>query len=209
MPKTATQTGSGSHLVLDETAIALPAGSQGLLDERDLREIEQAHAQGVTSKQIVDLFEARGLQMSEATLRKYVQLGLLPRSLRVGRKGKHKGSCGLYPPVTIRRINAIKGLMSQSFTIEDIQRSFLRYKDDVETVERGLHELLTALSREVETGELSASQSKQLARELDEVRRLAAELIRRISGLERELCAPRKPDPVNRADAIAGEGETW
>ena len=35
------------------------------------------------------------MKFSEATLRKYVQLGLLPRSVRVGRKGKHQGSQGI------------------------------------------------------------------------------------------------------------------
>src|SRR5438309_6631695 len=88
--------------------------SEPLLSDRDLRDIERAHPQGLTSKQIVDLFESRGVRLSEATFRKYVQLGMLPRSRRIGRKGKHQGSCGIYPPHTIRRINAIKRLMASS-----------------------------------------------------------------------------------------------
>jgi len=37
---------------------------------------------------LLDVFPPRGIRFSEATLRKYVQLGLLPRSVRVGQKGK-------------------------------------------------------------------------------------------------------------------------
>jgi len=71
-----------------------------------------------------------------------VQLGLLPRSVRVGRKGKHRGSCGLYPSHVIRRVNVVKGMMAQDRTIEEIQRSFARFKDDIESVEKHLRELL-------------------------------------------------------------------
>src|SRR5919201_1136113 len=113
------------------------------LDERDLDAIERAHPNGVTSAQVVELLRARGLKLSEATFRKYVQLGLLPRSRRVGRKGKHQGSMGLYPATVVRRVNAIKRMMAEAYTIEEIQRSFLRFKDEIETIERGLKDLFT------------------------------------------------------------------
>jgi hypothetical protein len=61
--------------------------ASGLLVEEELSEIERQWPGGLTSRQIVDVFTARGFRFSEATLRKYVQLGLLPRSIRVGRKG--------------------------------------------------------------------------------------------------------------------------
>lgn len=72
----------------------------GLLGDDELDEIERQSPAGLTSRQIVDLFTARGIRFSEATLRKYVQLGLLPRSVRIGRKGKHRGSCGSIPPTS-------------------------------------------------------------------------------------------------------------
>src|SRR5438270_6832252 len=96
------------------------------LEERELQEIERTWPNGLTSRQIVDVFETRGIRFSEATLRKYVQLGLLPRSVRVGRKGKHRGSCGLYPALVIRRVNVVKRMMAEDRTIEEIQRSFAR-----------------------------------------------------------------------------------
>src|SRR5688572_32216640 len=71
------------------------ATGRELLQDREIDEIERSWPDGLTSRQIVDVFETRGIRFSEATLRKYVQLGLLPRSVRVGRKGKHRGSCGL------------------------------------------------------------------------------------------------------------------
>src|SRR5438045_3364595 len=100
-------------------------GGEDLLSDKDLSEIEAAHHEGLTSAQVVELFKSRGIRMSEATFRKYVQLGLLPRSRRVGRKGKHQGSLGLYPVTTVRRINEVKRMMRESYTIEEIQRAFL------------------------------------------------------------------------------------
>src|SRR5690349_13075110 len=89
--------------------------------ERELDAIERAHPDGFSSAQVVEWFHARGVKLSEATFRKYVQLGLVARSRRVGRKGKHQGSMGLYPVTTIRRVHAIKRMMAESYTIEEIQ----------------------------------------------------------------------------------------
>src|SRR5262245_31734342 len=115
-----------------EESARTPTSARGLLDDRELDEIERAWPDGMTSRQIVDVFETRGIRFSEATLRKYVQLGLLPRSVRVGRKGKHRGSCGLYPSHVIRRVNVVKGMMADDRTIEEIQRSFASLKEEIE-----------------------------------------------------------------------------
>src|SRR5262245_18402737 len=80
-------------------------GEGAFISERDLRTIHRDFPEGLTSVHIVDIFTTRGIRFSEATFRKYVQQGLLPRSRRVGRKGKHHGSLGLYPSTTVRRIN--------------------------------------------------------------------------------------------------------
>src|SRR3954462_9217096 len=121
---------------------------RGLLDEREIEEIERTWPDGLTSRQIVDVFETRRVRFSEATLRKYVQLGLLPRSVRVGRKGKHRGSCGVYPAHGVRRVIAVKGMMAENRTIEEIQRSFARFKDDIDAVEKDLRDLITGIERE-------------------------------------------------------------
>ena len=80
---------------------------QVALTEAQVREIETTAPEGLTSQELVAAFASRDVKFSEATLRKYVQLGLVPRSRRVGRKGKHLGSRGIYPVRAIRRINAI------------------------------------------------------------------------------------------------------
>jgi hypothetical protein len=96
--------------------MTLPRGQQRRHRESEARSwsdeefeaIEQAHADGMSVQQIVETFTARGSRLSEATFRKYVQLGLLPRSVRVGRKGKHRGSQGLYPATAVRQIDHIR-----------------------------------------------------------------------------------------------------
>jgi hypothetical protein len=171
------------------------AGSRpsGTLEEREIQEIEQASPNGLTSRQIVDAFETRGIRFSEATLRKYVQLGLLPRSVRVGRKGKHRGSCGIYPAHVVRRVNTVKGMMADNQTIEDIQRSFVRFKDDIDSVEKDLRDLLSGFEREVKgPAAQSSERGRALEREIIEAKRAASELVRRISSLERRLSEPEE-----------------
>jgi DNA-binding transcriptional MerR regulator len=165
------------------------ARASDLLDDAELVEIERSFPQGLTSKQIVDLFETRGIRFSEATLRKYVQLGLLPRSVRVGRKGKHRGSCGLYPANVIRRVNLVKGMMAEDLTIEEIQRSFIRFKDEIDTIEKGLRDLIASFERQAKGPALEADRRRELEREISEAKKAAGELVRRISGLEVQLSA--------------------
>ncbi|MBS1152350.1 MAG: hypothetical protein H6Q89_4048, partial [Myxococcaceae bacterium] len=75
-----------------------------ILRPEELERIERDYASGVPARVILEIFRPRGVRLSEATFRKYVQAGLLPRSRRVGRKGKHRGSQGLYPVEAVRRI---------------------------------------------------------------------------------------------------------
>src|SRR5215831_17684060 len=117
-----------------------------LLKEEELRAIEGTYPDGITAVQIVDAFTSRGIKFSEASFRKYVQQGLLPRSRRVGRKGKHRGSLGVYPAKAVRRINAVKGLMLEGYTIEEIQAGHLLYRDLVEGIAEGLAELLDRMA---------------------------------------------------------------
>jgi hypothetical protein len=155
-----------------------------LLTEEELQEIEQTSPHGVTSRQIVDLFASRGIRFSEATLRKYVQLGLLPRSVRVGQKGKHQGSRGLYPANVIRRVNLVKGMMAENHTIEEIQRSFIRFKDEIDRIEKSLRELIVTFEREAKGPKLEAARRQEFEQEIVDAKRAASELVRRISSLE-------------------------
>jgi hypothetical protein len=175
------------------------------LTDRELQQIERDHPDGLTSRQIVDLFESRGERFSEATFRKYVQLGLLPRSVRVGRKGKHQGSCGLYPATIIRRVQAVKRMMAEGHTIEDIQRSFVRFKDEIEALERGLRSLFTGFERELKAPHFDVVSRRNLARDLSDAKKTAADLVRRIVGIERGVSRPLEDDE-GRFGASGGAG---
>ncbi len=178
---------------------------RGLLGDRELREVEEQYRDGITAVQVVDIFVARGLRFSEATFRKYVQQGLVPRSRRVGRKGKHRGSLGVYPARTVRRINAIKQLMGEGYTIEEIQEQFLRYTDILETLEEGLSEVFTRLEREAEGPRFDSKSRKSFQRELSEARKSADDLLRRIEGMSRRVAAPR--EDRYRSAGAAGSAE--
>jgi DNA-binding transcriptional MerR regulator len=162
----------------------------GLLTEQELQEIERTAPDGLTSRQIVDFFTSRGIRFSEATLRKYVQLGLLPRSVRVGQKGKHQGSRGLYPSNVVRRVNLVKGMMAENLTIEEIQRSFLRFKEEIDAIEKGLRELIASFEREAKGPAMDPVRRRDLEREIIEAKRTAGELVRKISSLESRLSSP-------------------
>src|SRR5262249_51178624 len=138
---------SGIHSRALVGSEALDARENALerIPEDELCRIEREHDAGISSQEILDAFASRGIKFSEATLRKYVQLGLLPRSVRVGRKGKHQGSQGMYPASVVRQIQRIKEMMADDYTIEEIQREFLFVRGDIEDLERTLSKVFEAL----------------------------------------------------------------
>ena len=180
-------------MALQET-LPKPAVSRvsAVLEEPELQEIERMWPTGFSSRQIVEVFESRGVRFSEATLRKYVQLGLLPRSVRIGRKGKHMGSLGIYPSNLVRRVNVVKKMMADNITIEEIQRAFVRFKDDIDAVELSLRELMTGFEREAREANLPAGRRQSLEKEIQEARKAASDLVRRIADLEHRLSMPEE-----------------
>jgi DNA-binding transcriptional MerR regulator len=160
-----------------------------------MRQVEKDFPDGLTSVQVVDFFAQRGLKFSEATFRKYVQQGLLPRSRRVGRKGKHQGSMGLYPPSTVRRINAIKQLQAENYTIEDIQRQFIRFKDEIDALERSMDGLFGGFERELSQPHFDASTRKTLKKDVADARRAAGELVKQLESIERRMVTPTERPP--------------
>ena len=180
----------------DPPRASAPGGATSrttLLKEEELRAIEGTYAEGVTAVQIVDVFTSRGIKFSEASFRKYVQQGLLPRSKRVGRKGKHKGSLGLYPVKTVRRINQVKQLMLDGYTIEQIQGQLLLYTDLIEGIGENLAELWLRFDRE----------PHKLQKELAEARRAGDRLVEQLESIARRVAAPRT-DTLRLAGAAGG-----
>lgn len=168
-----------------------PAPSRDQLTEADLRAIEDTYADGITAVQIVEVFVSRGIRFSEATFRKYVQQGLLPRSRRIGRKGKNKGSLGMYPAKTVRRIDHVKRLMGEGYTIEQIQAQFLQFTDLVENVSEAIEVLLERLDEDLAAPALEAAARRGLAKDMAEARRLGDDLVTRLTALTQRALAPR------------------
>ena len=154
-------------------------GEAGLSEEK-LAAFERAHPRGVTVQQIIDVF---GTTLTEATFRKYVQLGLLPRSVRVGRKGKSRGSQGLYPTTVVRRLDAIRRLMGQGYTIDQIQREFLFVRGELDELSRTLDRLYAGLERALE----SRGGDELAERKLAEAREVGADLMRRLDEIEQRM----------------------
>jgi hypothetical protein len=159
------------------------SGSEAGLGEQRLVAFERAHVRGVTVQEIVDVFTATGGNLTEATFRKYVQLGLLPRSVRVGRKGKSRGSQGLYPATVVRRIDAIRRLMGQGYTIEQIQREFLFVRGELEELARTLDRLYAGLERALE----ARGGDELTERKLREAREAGADLMQRLDEIEQRM----------------------
>jgi hypothetical protein len=157
------------------------------LDESTLTDLERKHESGLTSAEILRLLEEHGVKFSEATLRKYVQLGLLPRSVRVGRKGKHQGSQGMYPAAVIRQILRIKEMMADDLTIEQIQREFLFVRGDIEELERLVGRIFENLGRAAR--ERAQSGGRPLTSDLAGARSLARELVHKLESIEARLTA--------------------
>jgi hypothetical protein len=155
-------------------------------NEAELVGIEARFPDGMSTQEIVELFSTRGDRLTEATFRKYVQLGLLPRSVRVGRKGKHRGSQGRYPAGVVRQIEAVRALMAQGFTIQHIQREFVNLRGDIDALSRQLTQVLTTLDQAV-TGGASGSGDEVLGRAVGDARQGADALVDKLRAIEKRL----------------------
>lgn len=150
--------------------------------------IERDHEEGISSADILEIFASHDIKFSEATLRKYVQLGLLPRSVRVGRKGKHQGSQGLYPATVVRRVLRIKEMMSLDYTIEEIQREFLFVRGDIEELERIFGKIFDTL-KDASKVKRSETSGRAISQDLASAEGLARDLLAKLEMIEERLMA--------------------
>jgi DNA-binding transcriptional MerR regulator len=178
------------------TAVGSEQGEVRMAQQRDTDEfdrLEVAHPQGLSAGQIVEFFAPRGVKLAQATFRKYVQLGLLPRSRRVGEKGKHRGSHGLYPASAVRRIHLIKSLMDEGLTLEEIRRSFVYFRGQLDGVERSIEELLAALEKSLlERQDVKPHRRKELEKLLHEARRQAGDFVKDVESMVAQVTAREK-----------------
>lgn len=161
-----------------------------LLTATELRRVERKHTNGVSSPVVVELFQKKGERFSEATLRKYVQLGLLPKSRRVGIRGRHRGSSGLYPVAIVRQINEIKQALDAGATLDEIRVGKVGLAGEVNALRRAGDEVLLrfgeALKRQAE-----GPKRTTLRRALDKQRRALYRDIQALSRLAARLGPPR------------------
>lgn len=156
-----------------------------MVDEAALTALEEQYPCGLTSAQLLEFFATWQVSLSEATLRKYVQLGLLPHSVRVGRKG-NRGSQGIYPTSVVRQILRIKEMLSQSYTIEQIQRDVLFVSSDLQRLESTLAGIFRILGH-VAQARRNSSFTSDVARELEGASGVSSELLSRLHALESRL----------------------
>jgi hypothetical protein len=171
-----------------------------MIDAETLTQLEKAHAAGLSSVEILDVFARHDVQLSEATLRKYVQLGLLPRSVRVGRKGKHQGSQGIYPVGVVRQILRIKQMMAESYTIDQIQREFLFIRSEVEQLESMLSRIFRKLDAVLKERKIERATSA-VQRDVGDARSLSKELMARLTAIETKLTSRSKLESVPSVSA--------
>ncbi len=153
------------------------------LSSEEMKRLERAHPEGLPAAVIVELVGSLGAPLAEATFRKYVQLGLLPTSKRVGRKGKHKGSHGLYPAAAVGRLLEIRALMDAGLTLEEIRRSHLAFAPEIDGLKRGFEALLGKLEEELLARGRPAARVKTL-------RGQAQALVAELDGAVRDLLPP-------------------
>jgi hypothetical protein len=80
-------------------------------------------------------------------------------------------------------------MMAADLTIEEIQRSFARFKDEIEHVEKGVRELFAGFERQAKGPSFEPERRAVIEAEILAAKQAAGELIRRITGVEASLSA--------------------
>lgn len=155
----------------------------GSIDQSVLVRIEAEYALGISSASILDVLASLGVKFSEATLRKWVQLGLLPRSVRVGTKGKHTGSHGRYPATIVRQIIEIKDLLADGMTIEQVQSEVLFMRGEMQELQRALSNVFVALESVINKVD-SQPLREDVADDLNRARQLAKQMLMELQQAE-------------------------
>jgi hypothetical protein len=174
-----------------------------LLSDSELKRLEKKHAVGISSRAVVEAFQIKGARFSEATLRKYVQLGLLPKSKRVGARGRHRGSSGLYPVMIVRLVNDIKAALDAGSTLDEVRIGRVGLEGEVDTLRLAGER---ALSRFYEAAETFPERPARvvLKREIDEHRRAIENATRDLERFAARLSRrPARTQIANRDEREA------
>jgi septation ring formation regulator EzrA len=90
----------------------------------------------------------------------------------------------------VRRINAVRRMMDEGRTIEEIQVELLRFGDFLETLEDGLADLFSRFETEIEAPRFDTKARKSLKRDLGDARRTADDLLKRLDDLSSRVGRP-------------------
>jgi DNA-binding transcriptional MerR regulator len=156
------------------------------LSAAQLAKLMRQHVDGVSSQALVEIFQSAGERFSEPTLRKYVQMGLVPRSRRVGMKGQHRGSAGLYPVEAIRLINEIKHGLAAGVGMGHLTRSMTLLRH-CQQAEASVREALARL--DVASKLANGSQRSALRTRLQAERKTLMGACKELVGLAKEIGA--------------------
>ena len=156
---------------------------KGKWSEAELARIEAEHPSGVAAAEIVSLLDVLGVGFSEASLRKYVQLELLPRSVRVGHRGRQGGSQGQYPTEILRQILEIKRLLGEGYGIEEIRSKALLIRHEIDHLEARVRQIVDGMEKALAAHHDTLCR-EQCRRELREAMGSATDLIRRLRAVE-------------------------
>lgn len=169
------------------------------LTARQIADIERQNAEGLSSKQILDVFSGAGEKLSEATLRKYVQLGLLPRSRRVGQKGKHRGSRGIYPVEVVRRVDEIRRAMQTGSTLEDLAKAAQATRAKLSHARVSLEEAIEAAEADLGARELDRASRTKLKSTLTSLKKDAKDWLKGLDRLTSDIQAAEAKAKGNSA----------
>ncbi len=168
-----------------------------LLSDAELRRLEKKHSVGISSRAVVEAFQTKGARFSEATLRKYVQLGLLPKSKRVGMAGRHRGSSGLYPVTIVRLVNDIKAALDAGATLDEVRIGRVGLEGEVDTLRLASERTLARFYEAAETHPDKPARPT-LRREIEEHRRAIESATRSLERFAARLA--RRPERLLYAD---------
>ncbi|MBN2723783.1 MAG: MerR family transcriptional regulator [Deltaproteobacteria bacterium] len=148
---------------------------------------------GITSFEVIRIFKEHGIRFSEASLRKYIQMGLLPRSHRTGtgEKGRNRGSRGLYPVNIIKNINDIKRMLVEGLTLDDIVRSTLRFRKEIHGINQELEHLFSSMSSEVLSAHFDRGLKPIVQEDLSTAKITARTLIEQLENIDSTLTNPK------------------
>ena len=107
----------------------------------------------------------------------------------------------MYPATIVRQVTAIKGMMAEGMTIEQIQRSWLRFRPRIEALESDIADLLDEMRLELEEPHFDDGRRARLTEDMQRARTDAQELIERLQELEQAVAwDPERADDDNGDD---------